>query len=61
MNTLYIKLLVKIQDLMSREDGQDLVEYALLVALISTAVVAGAQSVAKAITSQFSQIAATIA
>lgn len=61
MNTLYLKLLVKVQALMSREDGQDLVEYALLVALISTAVVAGARGVASAITSQFSQIAANIA
>jgi Flp pilus assembly pilin Flp len=60
MNTLYLKFLVKMQDLMNREDGQDLVEYALLVALISTAVVAGAQGVASAINKQFSTIAATI-
>jgi Flp pilus assembly pilin Flp len=60
MNTLYLKFLVKMQDLMNREDGQDLVEYALLVALISTAVVAGANKVATAINTQFNAIAAQI-
>jgi len=30
-----IKLYVKFQDLMNREEGQDLVEYALVVALIA--------------------------
>jgi len=60
MNTLYLKLLVKMQDLMHREEGQDLVEYALIVALISTACVAGAKSVATAINGEFASIAANI-
>jgi pilus assembly protein Flp/PilA len=60
MNNLYLKLLVKLQNLMNREEGQDLVEYALLVALISTAVVAGAGKVATAINAQFTTIAGTI-
>jgi pilus assembly protein Flp/PilA len=60
MNTLYLKLLVKIQNLTMQEEGQDLVEYALLIALISTAVVAGATKLAAAITSQFNTIATTI-
>ena len=60
MNTLYLRFLVKIQDLMSREEGQDLVEYALIVALISTAVVAGAGKVATAINNEFSAIAISI-
>jgi pilus assembly protein Flp/PilA len=60
MNSMYLKLLVKIQNLMNNEDGQDLVEYALLVALLSTAVVASAGTVATAINAQFTRIAATI-
>ena len=37
MNTMLLKLYVKFQDLASREEGQDLVEYALVVALIAPA------------------------
>lgn len=61
MNSMFLKLLVKLQDLMNREDGQDLVEYALLVALISTATIAGAKGVAGAITSVFTTISTTLA
>ena len=32
MNTMLLKIAIKIQDLANREDGQDLVEYALVVA-----------------------------
>jgi Flp pilus assembly pilin Flp len=32
---------MKVRDLMHREDGQDLVEYALLVALIALACISG--------------------
>lgn len=55
------KLYLKLQDLMNREDGQDLVEYALLVALISTATIAGASGVAAAISTLFTTISTTIA
>ena len=37
MNNLFLTLYVKLQNLMNREEGQDLVEYALLVALIALA------------------------
>jgi len=40
MNTMYLKLLVKMQELVNREEGQSLVEYAMLVSLISLAAVA---------------------
>ena len=46
MNHLYLSLYVKLQNLMSREEGQDLVEYALLVSLIALAVIAGVGNVA---------------
>ncbi len=35
MNNLLLKLYVKTQELVTREEGQDLVEYALLIALVS--------------------------
>jgi Flp pilus assembly pilin Flp len=35
MNTMIMKMYLKCQDLMNREEGQDLVEYALVIALIS--------------------------
>jgi pilus assembly protein Flp/PilA len=41
MNTMLLKLYVKFQDLASREEGQDLVEYALVVALIAFGATAG--------------------
>ncbi len=61
MNTMFIKLIVKLQDLASREEGQDLVEYALLVALISTAAIAGAGKVATAINTIFTNISSSLA
>ena len=39
MNTMLLKLYVKVQDLMNREEGQDLVEYALVLALITVGAV----------------------
>jgi len=39
MNTMFLKMYLKCQDLMNREEGQDLVEYALVIALVSIAAV----------------------
>ena len=61
MNTLFLKMLVKVQDLLNREEGQDLVEYALVVALIALAAVTGVKNVASAINTVFSNISATLA
>ncbi len=61
MNTMFIKLIVKLQDLASREEGQDLIEYGLLIALISTAAIAGAGKVASAVNAIFSNISSTLA
>ena len=41
MNNMLLKLYVKFQDLKNNEDGQDLVEYALVVALIAFGATAG--------------------
>ncbi|HEY1648149.1 MAG TPA: Flp family type IVb pilin [Terracidiphilus sp.] len=61
MNNLFLKMYVKVQDLMSREEGQDLVEYALLITLVALAAVSGIRNVASAINTVFSNISNTLA
>jgi len=61
MNNMLLKGFVKIQNLMTREEGQDLVEYALLVSLIALAAIAATKSVASAITTIFNNISTTLA
>jgi pilus assembly protein Flp/PilA len=56
MNNMFLALYVKLQNLMSREEGQDLVEYALLVCLIALAAITGVNKVAGAVTTVFSNI-----
>jgi pilus assembly protein Flp/PilA len=58
MNNLLLKLYVKSQDLMNREEGQDMVEYALVVALIAFGVTAGMKALAGGINTAFSDISA---
>jgi len=60
MNTLLLKLFVKFQDLASREEGQDLVEYALVVALIAFGATAGMSKLSGAINTAFGNISATL-
>jgi pilus assembly protein Flp/PilA len=54
-------MLVKAQDLLNREEGQDLVEYALLVALIALVAVTGVKQVASAVSTVFLSISNTLA
>ena len=61
MNNLFLTLYVKLQNLMNREEGQDLVEYALLVALIALVCVAAIQGVATGIEDVFSNISTSLA
>jgi pilus assembly protein Flp/PilA len=61
MNNLFLNLYVRLQILLSREDGQDLVEYALLVALIALAAVSGVKHVASAVNTVFSSASTTLA
>jgi pilus assembly protein Flp/PilA len=58
-NTL-LSLYVKFQGLKSSEEGQDLVEYALLVALIALVCVTGVSNVASAVNTVFSNISASL-
>ena len=61
MNNLYLSLYVKLQNLMNREEGQDLVEYALLVCLVALAAISGVNKVASAITTVFTNISSSLA
>ncbi len=61
MNNLLLKLYVKFQDLKDRQDGQDLVEYALVVALIAFGATAGMGKLASAINTAFSNVSTQLA
>ncbi len=61
MNNLLLNLYVKIQSLMNGEEGQDLVEYALLVTLIALACIAGISSVSGAISGVFTKVSTSLA
>ena len=56
MHDTLLKLYIKVEDLMTREDGQDLVEYALVVSLLSLAATAAMGSLATAINGAFTAI-----
>lgn len=56
MNAMLVKLYTKSQNLLKREEGQDLVEYALLVSLIALAAIVGIGHIATAVTTVFSNI-----
>ena len=60
MNNLLLKLYVKFQELTSREEGQDLVEYALVVALIAFGATAGMTSLATGINTAFSNVSSQL-
>jgi pilus assembly protein Flp/PilA len=53
---MFLKMYLKLQDLMNREEGQDLVEYALVLALISIAAVASLKTLANAVVNVFNNI-----
>lgn len=61
MNNLFLTLYVKMQNLMNREEGQDLVEYALLVCLVALAAITGVNKVATAINTVFTNISSSLA
>jgi pilus assembly protein Flp/PilA len=60
MKDMFLKLSVRIQTLMSREEGQDLVEYGLLIALVAFAATAGMTKLATSINTAFSTIGTTL-
>jgi pilus assembly protein Flp/PilA len=63
MNLMQIKLWMlytKMQSLILREEGQDLIEYALVVALIAFAATAGMNTLATDINTAFTNIGTTL-
>jgi pilus assembly protein Flp/PilA len=61
MNDTILKLYVKFQNLMNREEGQDLVEYALLVSLIALAAITAVGYVSTAVNKVFTNISTSLA
>lgn len=60
LRTMTHYLLVKIRELVQREAGQDLVEYALVIALIALGASAGMKQVATAVTTTFSSVSSVL-
>jgi len=61
MKYMLQSLCFAIEALLSKDDGQDLVEYALLACLIALGACAGMSNLAAAVSSSFSNVTATIA
>jgi pilus assembly protein Flp/PilA len=57
---MILKLYVKFQDLISREEGQDLVEYALVVGLIALGATVAIKSVGTGLSTAFTTISTDI-
>jgi pilus assembly protein Flp/PilA len=55
-----LKVAQKFFRLLAQEDGQDLVEYALVVALLAFGVAAGMHAVASGINGEFTRVSATL-
>jgi pilus assembly protein Flp/PilA len=53
--------LMKLRAILASEEGQDLIEYALVVALVAFGATAGMQTLASGINSAFSTISTTLA
>jgi len=60
MNYLLFKIYIGIQELARREDGQDLVEYAMLVALIGFGTAAAMKNLSGALNLAFSNISSRL-
>ena len=56
MKDTMLKMYIKFQNLLSNDEGQDLVEYALVVALIALAATAGMGKLASALSGAFSSV-----
>ena len=60
MKNKLMKLSAKMQTVLMSEEGQDLIEYALVVALIAFAATAGMSSLAGKLNTAFIQIGSTL-
>jgi pilus assembly protein Flp/PilA len=60
INTSLLKLYIRFHNLASREDGQDLIEYALLCAMLCFGWVASVRAIATALNSAFEQVSTSL-
>jgi len=60
MNHLFLKLYIKLQNLAKNEQGQDLVEYALLVSLIALGCITSMKGVATFLNNVFTNVSNSI-
>ena len=60
MNDLMIKMYLTAKALIEREEGQDLVEYALVVALIAFGAITSMKFLSSSLNNAFSSVAATL-
>jgi pilus assembly protein Flp/PilA len=61
MGKLVLRILVELERIRDNEAAQETVEYALIVALMGFAAVAGMQSLASGVTVAFNGVSATLA
>jgi pilus assembly protein Flp/PilA len=61
MPNFLLNLYLKSQNLLQSDEGQDLVEYALLICLVSLAAITSASTLAGAITGVFTNISTSLA
>jgi pilus assembly protein Flp/PilA len=60
LKSLFLKIYWKSKEILGHEEGQDLVEYALLITLIALAAVGGVRHVSSAINTVFTNISNTL-
>ena len=61
MNKLMLNVLVHVQNMLNNEEGQDLVEYGLGVALVAFCAVAAMKALGTEISTVFADISSTLA
>jgi pilus assembly protein Flp/PilA len=61
MNRMLVCLYIKFQDLMNREEGQDLVEYALVISLIALSATVGMKQLAGGVNHAFNSVSVALA
>ena len=60
MNTLLLRTYLLMKQMLEQEDGQDMVEYALVVAIIAFGAVAGMNALAGGINTAFKDVSSSI-
>jgi pilus assembly protein Flp/PilA len=61
MNTLLLRTYLSMKQILEQEEGQDLVEYALVIALMALAVTIGMKNLANGINHAFQSVSVALA